>query len=29
VRFLIRSRLFADKEDDAARHEPVLLGVQH
>ena len=29
VRFLIRSRLFADDEDERARHEPVLLGPQH
>ncbi|MCU1674654.1 MAG: hypothetical protein JWN77_2767 [Frankiales bacterium] len=29
VRFLIRSRLFAEDEDEAARSEPVLLGVQH
>ncbi|GAC1440367.1 MAG: DUF779 domain-containing protein [Mycobacteriales bacterium] len=29
VRFLIRSRLFADEEDERARTEPVLLGPQH
>jgi uncharacterized protein (DUF779 family) len=29
VRFLIRSRLFADDEDEAARSEPVLTGPQH
>jgi uncharacterized protein (DUF779 family) len=29
VRFLIRSRLFSDDEDEAARTEPVLVGPQH
>jgi uncharacterized protein (DUF779 family) len=29
VRFLIRSRLFAEDEDEAARHEKVLTGPQH
>ncbi|GAC1611721.1 MAG: DUF779 domain-containing protein [Mycobacteriales bacterium] len=29
VRFLIRSRLFAADEDEAARTEPVLTGPQH
>ena len=29
VRFLIRSRLFSDDEDEAARTESVLVGPQH
>jgi len=29
VRFLIRSRLFSDDEDEAARTEPVPVGPQH
>ena len=29
VRFLIRSRLFSDDEDEAARTEAVLVGPQH
>ena len=29
VRFLIRSRLFADDEDEQARTEEVLTGQQH
>ena len=29
VRFLIRSRLFGDDEDELARSEPVLTGPQH